>query len=54
MTLSPLDTAYGQNNDRIGTEMVYESDDMSVWHLHLSPGETIPPHRHDRPISGRF
>ena len=29
--------------------MVYESNDMRVWHLHLSPGKTIPPHRHDRP-----
>lgn len=22
---------------------------MRVWHLILLPGETVPPHRHDRP-----
>lgn len=36
-------------NDRIGTELVLDSDGMRVWHLRLSPGETLPAHRHDRP-----
>lgn len=39
----------GRGNDRIGTQLVFEGDGMRVWHLRLAAGETLPPHRHDRP-----
>jgi len=35
--------------DRIGSELVSEAQGVRVWHLRLSPGETLPAHRHDRP-----
>ena len=49
MGLSPKQIVAGWRNDRIGTRLVHESDAMRVWHLRLAPGETLPPHRHDRP-----
>ncbi|WP_299848291.1 cupin domain-containing protein [uncultured Roseovarius sp.] len=49
MTLTPQSIASGQQNAQIGTDLVLETDTMRVWHLRLAPGETIPPHRHDRP-----
>lgn len=49
MTLSIEDITAGQENANIGTELVLETDAMSVWHLRLAPGKTIPAHRHDRP-----
>ncbi|WDZ80139.1 hypothetical protein PWG15_32500 (plasmid) [Ensifer adhaerens] len=36
-------------NDRIGTELVLDGEALRVWHLRLKPGETLRPHRHDRP-----
>lgn len=36
-------------NDRIGTDLVLDTGAMRIWHLRLAPGETIAPHRHDRP-----
>lgn len=39
----------GQGNDRFGTALVAETDGMRIWHLRLAPGQTLPPHRHDRP-----
>lgn len=41
--------ANGQGSDQIGTKLVLDTDAMRVWHLRLAPGETIGPHRHDRP-----
>ncbi len=49
MTLTAHDITSGWQNARIGTELVLETDAMRVWHLRLAPGQTIPPHRHDRP-----
>ncbi|WP_299410554.1 cupin domain-containing protein [uncultured Roseobacter sp.] len=49
MTLMVQDLAAGRKNAQIGTELVLETDAMRVWHLRLAPGETIPPHRYDRP-----
>lgn len=37
------------SNDRIGTILVLETQEMRVWQIHLGPGETLPAHRHDRP-----
>jgi len=39
----------GRTNDRIGTELLLDTGAMRVWLLRLGPGETIAPHRHDRP-----
>ncbi|KSV91355.1 hypothetical protein [Sinorhizobium sp. GL28] len=36
-------------NDHIGTELVLEEESLRVWHLRLKPGETLRPHRRDRP-----
>lgn len=49
MTLSAEDIAKGRTNDAIGTQLVLDTEGMRVWHLRLQPGETMPPHRHDRP-----
>ncbi|SPH22719.1 hypothetical protein ASD8599_03464 [Ascidiaceihabitans donghaensis] len=37
------------NASDIGTDLVLETNKMRVWHLRLAPGQTLPPHRHDRP-----
>lgn len=37
------------NNDRIGTDLVLETQQMRVWQIHLEPGATLRAHRHDRP-----
>ncbi|MEP3785424.1 cupin domain-containing protein [Ascidiaceihabitans sp.] len=37
------------NPSDIGTDLVLETNKMRVWHLRLAPGQTLPPHRHDRP-----
>lgn len=36
-------------NDRIGTDLVLETETMRIWHLRIGPGETLAAHRHDRP-----
>lgn len=38
-----------QDNDRIGTDLLLDTGAMRIWSLRLGPGETIAPHRHDRP-----
>lgn len=38
-----------RKNDRIGTQLVAETDGMRIWHLRIAPGKTLPAHRHDRP-----
>ncbi|WP_424983108.1 cupin domain-containing protein [Maritalea sp. S77] len=47
--LSDQEIAIGQTNDQIGTTLVSSIDGMHIWHLRLSPGETLPAHRHARP-----
>ena len=47
--LTDQDIAAGRANDRIGTTLVAETDSMRIWHLRIPPGQTHPPHRHDRP-----
>lgn len=47
--LSPDDIAAARGNDRIGTDLVAETDGMRIWHLRLAPGASLPAHRHDRP-----
>lgn len=47
--LSEQERMAGLENDKIGTALVYSQEGMWVWHLRLAPGETLPPHRHDRP-----
>ena len=49
MTLSAEEILRGHGNGRIGTELVHSTGDMQIWHLRLAPGESLPPHRHDRP-----
>ena len=49
MSLSAQEISRGRENANIGTELVLETDAMRIWHLRLQPGETAPPHRHDRP-----
>lgn len=49
MTLSDTEITSGWANADIGTTLVLETDAMRLWHLRLAPGQTIPPHRHDRP-----
>lgn len=49
MTLTAQDIAAGRHNARIGTDLVLETAGMRAWHLRLAPGQTLPPHRHDRP-----
>lgn len=46
---APSGRANSHGGDQIGTELVLDTDAMRVWHLRLAPGETIGPHRHDRP-----
>jgi len=41
--------AAGRTNDRIGTSLQLETDEMRIWHFRLAPGERLPYHRHDRP-----
>ncbi|KKJ76191.1 hypothetical protein WH95_14555 [Kiloniella litopenaei] len=48
-TLTPKEIQAGWQNGNIGTERVLDTDDMTIWHLRLDPGDTIAPHRHDRP-----
>ncbi|MEI2297278.1 hypothetical protein [Ensifer sp. MJa1] len=47
--LTERERAEAAINDRIGTELVLEGEGLRVWHLRLKPGETLYPHRHDRP-----
>lgn len=47
--LTDQEIAQARSNDRIGTALVLETSAMRIWHLRLAPGETLPPHRHDRP-----
>ncbi|OCP00048.1 MULTISPECIES: cupin domain-containing protein [unclassified Ensifer] len=47
--LTERERAEAAINDRIGTELVHEGAGLRVWHLRLQPGETLGPHRHDRP-----
>lgn len=49
MSLTDTEITSGWANAEIGTDLVLETDDMRLWHLRLRPGQTIPPHRHDRP-----
>ena len=49
MSLSKKEIEAGMVNDQIGTKLVQETDTMRIWHMTLKPGQTIPPHRHDRP-----
>lgn len=49
MTLTAPEIDAGRRNDRIGKELVLQTDKMRVWHMRLAPGEAIAPHRHDRP-----
>ncbi|MDG0995758.1 MAG: cupin domain-containing protein [Gammaproteobacteria bacterium] len=51
MTTSPLTPAElekARENDGIGTELVAKTSGMRIWHIRLAPGQTLPPHRHDR------
>lgn len=47
--LTTAEVAAARGNDRIGTNLVAETDGMRIWHLRLGPGESLPAHRHDRP-----
>lgn len=47
--LTPVGIAAASGNDRIGTDLVAETDGMRIWHLRLAPGASLPAHRHDRP-----
>jgi quercetin dioxygenase-like cupin family protein len=49
MSLTPEQILSGSSNDQIGTQLVKDTESMRIWHLRLAPGQTIPPHRHDRP-----
>ncbi|MFD2206392.1 cupin domain-containing protein [Kiloniella antarctica] len=49
MTLTSEEILRGHGNHKIGTELVHTTDDIQIWHLRLEPGESIAPHRHDRP-----
>lgn len=49
MSLSAKEIENGRANDQIGTHLVCETDSTRIWHLILKPGQTLPPHRHDRP-----
>ena len=35
-----------QQNGRVGTILVSETDKVRVWHLSIAPGERLPFHRH--------
>lgn len=35
-----------ETNGRVGQTLVSETEDLRVWHLTLSPGESLPFHRH--------
>jgi quercetin dioxygenase-like cupin family protein len=48
-SLDECELEAGRDNDRIGSELVSETDMLRVWHLRLKPGERLPYHRHDRP-----
>ncbi|MEM9316919.1 MAG: DUF1330 domain-containing protein [Pseudomonadota bacterium] len=39
---------FGKNayNGRIGTDLMFENDQVRVWHMTLRPGERMPVHRH--------
>ncbi len=37
------------HNDRIGTELVHETDKMRIWHIRLQPGERLAAHHHEYP-----
>lgn len=41
--------AAGFNNHAIGTRMVHQTGTMTVWHMHLAPGDRIAAHCHDKP-----
>ena len=47
--LSEKERAAARANDRIGTVLVLDQPGMRIWHLRLQPGESLAPHRHDRP-----
>jgi len=49
MSLSAQEVAAGRDNDQIGTRLVLETAAMRIWHMTLVSGQTIPPHRHNRP-----
>ena len=49
MSLSRKEITFGKTNKKIGTLLVCETPQMSIWHLRLAPGERISPHLHDRP-----
>ena len=35
-----------QDNARVGTQLLSESERVRVWHLEIKPGERLPVHRH--------
>jgi hypothetical protein len=35
-----------QDNARVGTQLLSESERVRVWHLSIKPGERLPVHRH--------
>ena len=47
--LTAQDISKACMNDRIGTDLVLETQAMRIWHLRIAPGETLAAHRHDRP-----
>jgi quercetin dioxygenase-like cupin family protein len=47
--LDDPELAAGRTNDRIGTSLQLETDELRIWHLRLAPGQRLPYHRHDRP-----
>lgn len=47
--LTPMKTAAARLNATIGTKLVAETGGMRIWHMRLLPGESLAPHRHDRP-----
>ncbi len=49
MSLSKQQIIDGKDNTSIGTRLVSDLPFMRVWQIKLAPGETLPPHRHDRP-----
>ncbi|MGD9478357.1 hypothetical protein [Shinella sp. G-2] len=38
--------AASQQNGRVGSKLVSETDTLRVWHLHIAPGERLKFHRH--------
>ena len=49
MSLTAKQILLGRSNNQIGTQLVKDTGSMRVWHLRLALGQTIAPHRHDRP-----